>query len=143
MTSITDIHKRELPSFIQWLETTSPGTKAPDFAAFEDLARRTQEQSLNQLKPHEASFARMWMGACIAAVELCNMESMKHGRPNAEIIATLPRVLACATMYAIASVCKDDTPYRQIAKIVTEEFRAAAKLCADTLNEAGNAGSGG
>lgn len=138
MTKITDLHKRPLPSFVQWLETASPDTKAPDFAAFEDLARRTQAQSLDQLKPHEASFARIWMGACIAAVELANMEALKHKRPNGEIVALLPRAFACATMYAIASVCKQDTPYRAISKIVSEEFRAAAKLCADTLESENN-----
>jgi hypothetical protein len=130
---LSDVHKRPLPSFIEWIEQTSPGTRAPDFEHFADLARRTQEQGLEHLKPHEASFGRMWLGACIAAVEICNAEAIKHNRPQAEIVASLPRVFACATMYAIASVCKEDTPFRDIAKIVTEEYRAATKLAADTL----------
>lgn len=127
--------KRPLPSFEKWLEEHSPGTLAPDFEPFADLMRRTQEQSFDGLKPHEASFLRMWQGALMAAVELCNMEALQYKRPNGEIIATLPRVFAVATMYAIASVCKDETPFRTIAKIVTEEFRAAAKTSADTLSE--------
>ena len=133
--TITDIHKRPLPKFTEWLEEKSPGTLAPDFSAFEELARRTQQQSFDHLKPNEASFGRMWMGAIIAAVELCNMEALKHKRPPGEIIATLPRVFACATMYAIASICKDGTPHRSISKIVSEEFRAAAKTAADILEE--------
>lgn len=127
--------KRPLPSFQKWLETHSPETLAPDFHFFEDLMRRTQEQSFDSLKPHEASFLRMWQGALMAAVELCNMEALQYKRPNGEIIATLPRVFAAATMYAIASVCKEETPFRTIAKIVTEEFRAAAKTSADALSE--------
>ena len=126
---------RALPSFRKWIEERSPGTQPDDFAAFADLAARTQNQDLAHLKPHEASFGRMWMGASIAAVELCNMEAIKHNRPTAEIISTLPRVFATACMYAMASIAKEDADFRQIAKIMSEEFRAAAKTSADALTE--------
>jgi hypothetical protein len=135
MTNLFDVHKRPLPDFTQWLEQHAPGCRAPGFESFADLARRTQEQSLDNLKPHEASFARMWMGGCIAAVEMCNMEALKHKRPQSEIVANLVRVFATASIYAIASVCEADAPLRSIAKVVTEEFRAAAKIAADSLLE--------
>jgi hypothetical protein len=135
MTAITDIHKRPLPTFVQWLEKHAHGFQSDGFDDFADLARRTQEQSLDHLKPHQASFGRMWMGACIAAVELCNMEAKKHGRPLDEIAANLSRVFATATMFAIASIVERDAPFRSIAKVVTEEFRAAAKVAADTLTD--------
>lgn len=134
MTTIVDVAKRPLPSFKQWIEEHSPGTQADGFADLADLAYRSQAQVHDHLKPLEQSFARMWMGATVAAVELCNMEALKHGRSNADIIALLPRVFAAATMYAIASTCKEDSPHRDIAKIVTEEFRAAAKTAADSLS---------
>lgn len=135
MTRLFDVHKRPLPSFTEWLEQRAPGCQAPGFDDFADLAKRTQDQALEHLLPHQASFGRMWMGGCIAAVELCNMEALKHGRPNDEIIANLARVFATATIYAIASISKSDAPFRSIAKVVTEEFRAAAKIAADTLIE--------
>lgn len=129
------VMKRPLPSFKEWIEQHSPGTQAAGFAALADLAYRSQATVRDDLSPSAQSFARMWMGACVAAVELCNMEAVKHGRSEAEIIVLLPRVFAAATMYALASACKEETPWRDIAKIVTEEFRAAAKTTADTLSE--------
>ena len=129
------VHKRPLPSFLKWLESRDDGQRGEGFKEFADLALRTQEQTLEHLEPHEASFARMFMGGCIAAVELCNIEALKHKRPPEEIIATLPRVFAACCMYAMASVTKENTPYRGIAKIMSEEFRAAAKVAADALEE--------
>lgn len=133
--SITDVTNRPLPSFKQWIEEHSPGTQAEGFEGLADLAYRSQATINPKLSPSAQSFARMWMGGCVAAVELCNMEAVKHGTSEADIIALLPRVFAAATMYAIASACKETTPWRDIAKIVTEEFRAAAKTTADTLTE--------
>lgn len=127
------VHNRPLPSFLKWLESRDDGERGEGFKEFADLAARTQEQSLDHLEPHQASFGRMWMGGCIAAVELCNIEALKHNRPAGEIIATLPRVFAACCMYAMASVTKENTPYRDIAKIMSEEFRAAAKVAADAL----------
>ena len=140
--SILDVTARQLPSFTQWLENRTPGTQGEDFAAFADLALRTQDQPLSHLSPEAASFGRMWMGACIAAVELCNMEALKHGRTPDQIVATLPRVFAAATMYALASICDADSPFRDLAKIVTEEFRAAAKTTADALTAQNEAETG-
>jgi antirestriction protein ArdC len=132
---ITSEARRPLPTFRQWLENQSPGTQPPDFEAFADLAARTQDQSLDHLTEDAASFGRMWMGACVAAVELCNMEALKHGRSAEQVVATLPRVFACAAMYAVASIVTDDANFRSIAKVLTEEFRAAAKAAADQLIE--------
>ena len=133
--SIVDVMDRPLPSFKQWIEEHSPGTQADGFAGLADLAYRSQVTVDPNLSPSAQAFARMWMGGCVAAVELCNMESVKHGTPEADIIALLPRVFAAASMYAIASACKETTPWRDVAKIVTEEFRAAAKKTADALSE--------
>lgn len=130
-----DVMKRPLPSFKAWIEQHSPGTQAEGFVELADLAYRSQATIRDDLSPSAQSFARMWMGACVAAVELCNMEAVKHGRSEEEIIALLPRVFAAAAMYALASACKPETPWRSMAKMVTEEFRAAAKTTADTLTE--------
>lgn len=131
--TILDATKRPLPNFKEWIETHSPGTQADSFAAFYDLTQRSQAQPLDHLKPNEAAFARMWMGACIAAVELCNMEQMKHDTPVDVVIGSMARAFACASMYAVASACKPDTPFRDIAKMLTEDFRAATKIAADEL----------
>lgn len=135
MSTILDVNRRPLPSFKEWIEQQSPGTHATGFEALADLAYRSQAQAHDHLQPQEQSFGRMWVGAVVAAVELCNMEALKHGRSSEEIIATLPRVFAAAAMYAIASACKPETPHRRIAKLITEEFRAGAKAAADQLFE--------
>lgn len=133
--SILDVNKRPLPSFKEWIEEHSPGTQADGFEALADLAYRSQTQPLDHLTEQQKCFGRMWMGALVAAVELCNMEALKHKRPQEEIVETLPRVFAAAAMYAIASVCKTETPFRSIAKVIAEEFRQAAKVAADGLTE--------
>lgn len=136
MSDILGAHmKRELPSFQEWLQEHSPGTLAPDFDAFADLAQRTQSASLENLPHHQLVFLRMWQGASIAAVELCNMEALKHNTPAHDIVVMLPRVFAAACMYAVASVAKDGTPYRTIAKLMSEEFAQASKVSADQLSE--------
>jgi hypothetical protein len=135
MTVAIDPNARPLPDFQRWLDETSPGTKAPDFADFADLARRTRTQDVNHLAPHERAFVRMLSGAMIAAVEICNAEVMTHGEQQHDVIVRLPRVFACAIMYALASAMKRDTNFRQIAKVTTEEFSAAAKMAADQLSE--------
>lgn len=134
MTTAFDVHKRPLPTFKQWLEA-HPAERGKGFEAFADLAERTQRQPLDHLEPHQASFGRIWMGASIAAVELCQIEETEHDRPSEEVVCNLARAFATATMYALASICKEDAPYRSIAKMLSEEFRAAAKVAADTLIE--------
>lgn len=133
--TLFDVHKRPLPPFKEWIETRAPGAQATDFEAFADLTARTQDQPLEHLKPNEAAFGRMFMGASVAAVELCNMEAMKHGTDPDVIIASLARAFACAAMYAFASAAKPETPFRRIAKVMTEDFRAAAMLAADELTK--------
>ena len=127
------IQKRPLPSFKKWLE--DKGERASGYEAFVDLVERTQSIPLDNLLPHQKSFGRIFMGASIAAVELCQIEEKQHKRPQDEVVANLARAFATATMYAIASVTEPDTPYRSIAKVLTEEFKAAAKVAADTLIE--------
>lgn len=129
------VMERPFPPFKEWVQQQSPGTQADGFEAMADLAYRSQAQINPELSADEASYARMWIGACIACVELCNMEALSHRREPHEILATLPRVLATAAMYAMASVAKDDVPFRQIQAIMTEEFRFAAKIAADALEE--------
>lgn len=129
-----EVHKRPLPALCQWLDEQDGGkSRADDFKPIIDLLRRCQKQDLGVLEPHQATFARMFMGFAIAAVEICNIEALVKERPQEEIVATLPRVCAAAAMYAVASVCKDNTPFRDIAKMFSEEFRAAAKVSADSL----------
>ena len=129
------IQKRPLPSFKQWLEETAPGDRASGYEAFVDLVERTLVMPLDHLTPTQKSFGRIFVGASVAAVELCQIEEKHHDRPPDEVIANLARAFATATMYAIASVCTVDAPYRSIAKVLSEEFRAAAKIAADSIIE--------
>jgi hypothetical protein len=125
--------KRPLPSFDEWLTVHGNGKRGDDFEAMTDLVHRTLATPEGpNLTPDERSFLRMWKGMCVAVVELSNIEH-DAGRTPEQIIQTMPRVLAAAAMYATASVLSDSANYRQIAKHLIEEFRAAAKVSADQL----------
>lgn len=129
---------RPLPSLAQWLDRKGTKKRAPEFdefAALANLAEGTILQSDKGIPVEQACFLRLWQGFTIAAVELCNLE---HGKkvPVEVVLTMLPRVMATAALYAFASVAPPDTQFRDIAKLFTEEFRAAAKTAADGLDEA-------
>lgn len=127
--------KRPLPTLKQWLDERLGEDRGEGFefmAALADLARRTLEQNPDGLPANEACFLRLWQGIQVAAIELCNIEH-KAKVPQDIIVSMLPRVMACASFYAVASIAKDDTPWRGVAKLLTEEFRATAKQCADAM----------
>lgn len=137
MTLISSLDKRPLPTLAQWLDRQNDGERADGYdamAALADLAQRTILQSDSGLPIEQACFLRLWQGMCVATVELCNIERGKDVPPEA-IVAMLPRALACAAVYALASIVKDDAPLRDIAKVLTEEFRFAAKTAADDIME--------
>lgn len=134
MTEIIPELWRPLPNFRRWLDDHGHTERAGDFDALADLARRTQEQSADDFGDDAKSFLRMWQGLSIATVELCNIEH-KHGRSGHDIIRLMPRALACAAFYSTASVLREDSPWRSIAKILIEEFRFAAKSAADQYSE--------
>lgn len=131
---VTDIlHRRPLPSFDQWLEENGNGERGDGFEAFVDLAKRTHaKEPVAGLTDDETSFLRMWMGMQIAIIELCNIENQR-GRTPAEIMITTPRVLGAAAMYSFGSVVKENTPFRIVAKLLTEEFKFGAKESADQM----------
>lgn len=134
-TLLESAMRRPLPTLSQWLDEKGAASRAEGFeeiSALRDLAERTILQETGGLRVEEACFLRLWQGMCIATVELCNLEQVKKV-PTETIITMLPRVLATAAMYAFASVASENTPYRDVAKLLTEEFRAAAKVAADSL----------
>jgi hypothetical protein len=137
MTIDLDLARRPLPTLAQWINRQNGGERAEgfdDLAALSNLAERTILQSDAGLPVEQACFLRLWQGMCIATVELCNIERAK-GVPMETVIASLPRALACAAVYTFASVMTDESPLRGVAKILTEEFRFAAKAVADDLEE--------
>lgn len=132
---------RPLPSLKQWLQSKGVKEMAPEFDAFaalSNLAERTILQRDSGLPVEQACFLRLWQGFTVASVELCNLEHSK-GVPVEVVLTMLPRVMATAALYAFASVAPEDAAFRQIAKLFTEEFRAAAKTAADGLEERGSA----
>lgn len=131
---------RPLPSFEQWLTENGDGSRGDGFEAFEDLVRRMRERDIEHLPAEAQSLARMWGGLGLAVVEICNVEHQR-GRTPVEIITLLPRALAIASIYAAASVLIEDAPYRAVAKVLTEEFRWAAKTAADDLTEKRSGGA--
>lgn len=131
MTHLSQM-RRPLPSFDEWLADNGDGTRGDGFDAFVDVALRTQDQKATGLGDDETSFLRIWQGLCVAVVELCNIEA-RHGRTAEQIIQTMPRALAAAAVYATASVVSEGTPLRSVAKLLTEEFRHAAKVAADDI----------
>jgi hypothetical protein len=136
-TFLQDAVRRPLPTLAQFIDERNGGARAGDYAEFKalaDLAERTLAQSEGGLPVEQAAFLRLWKGFSIASIELCNIERRKDV-PVDVLIAMLPRVLACAAMYAFASVANEDTPFRDIAKVLSEEFRAGAKVAADGMME--------
>jgi hypothetical protein len=129
------LDRRPLPSFDRWLDEQNGGKRAEDFAVFAELVERTLAASDDALPPEQKAFLRMWKGMSLATVELCNIEREQHKRRPEDIIVVLSRVLACAAMYSIASVMRHDAPLRQVAKVLIEEFRFAAKESADQIME--------
>jgi hypothetical protein len=129
--NIPELDRRPLPSFDKWLSDNGDGTRGDGFDGFVDLAKRTHEK-LEGFSGDQAGFLRMWAGMQIAVIELCQIERQR-GRTPDQIILMMPRVLACAAIYAVASVIKDDAPMRQVAKLLIEEFRFAAKEAADQI----------
>jgi hypothetical protein len=126
---------RALPSFDQWLDRHGDGTRGDGFAGLVDLARRTIEQErATTFHLDELAFLRLWKGLLIAVVELCNIEAQRD-RKVIDTIKLMARALGCAAFYANCSALKEDTPWRSLAKILNEEFRAATKLCADQYTE--------
>lgn len=129
--------KRPLPTLAQYLDDKANGRRSEDFeemTALYDLAHRTLEASEGGLPIEQACFMRLWKGFLVASVELCNLE-VKAKVPKEVYLTMLPRVMATAALYAVASVAPPDTAFRDIAKLFTEEFRAAAKTAADGLME--------
>lgn len=134
---LKDAVRRPLPSLAQFIDARNGGKRAGDyaeFAALADLAERTLAQSEGGLPVEQATFLRLWKGFSIATIELCNIER-RSGVPVDVLVSMLPRVLACAAMYAFASVANEDAPFRDIAKMLSEEFRAGAKVAADGMTE--------
>lgn len=129
-TTVIPELRRPLPNFEKWLDDHGHTERGNGFEALADLVRRTQDQTADGYNEDAKSLLRMWQGLSIAVVELCNIEHCK-GRTPAQIIQLLPRALACAAFYSTASVLEEDSPWRSIAKILTEEFRFAVKEAAD------------
>ena len=129
--------RKPLPTFNQWLAENGDGTKGDGFDAFVDVVQRTLETgALPHYDETARSLLRIYSGIAIAVIETCNIERGKHGRTPADIVQLLPRALAMCAMYALASISKDDTDaadYRMMAKVLTEDFRFAAKECADQI----------
>jgi hypothetical protein len=135
---LTNATKRQLPTLAQWIDRQNGGKRGDDYDAFEALAslcERTLATPDGGLPVGQACFLRLWKGFILATVELCNIEREKVDTPIDVIVSSLPRAMACAAVYAMASVAREDAPLRDIAKILTEEFRAAAKMAADDLME--------
>ncbi|BBF93345.1 hypothetical protein [Blastochloris tepida] len=128
------IISQPLPTLNEWLDRQGDCQRSDGFEAFIDVARRTIDQPEASLTPDEASFLRLLKGFLVATVELSNIE-IKHGRAAHEIALTLPRVMAVAAVYGVASTLTEDAPMRRVAKIITEEFRFAAKEAANQITE--------
>lgn len=129
---IPELSRRALPSFEQWLNENGDGSRGDGFDAFVNLAERTHSAKPENLTDEQATFLRLWMGLQVAIIELCNLEDQRGVKPET-IITMMPRVLATAGVYAVASVAKDDAPMRTMAKILIKEFRFAAKEAADQI----------
>lgn len=105
--------------------------------AFQDWAERIFAADFTALKAgtkQDQLFVRLMRVQMIAAVESLRAE-MKAGGDVVQLIQMLPRTMGLCSMYAFASILKDDAPTRDFATILIEEFRFGAKEAADQIAE--------
>lgn len=127
---------RRLPSFVEWLEKVGDGRRGDgyeDWASLERFAQREITRDPGSLTESEQSFFRIWQGLSVAIVELCRIEAEKHGRSVEEILQAMPRAAGAMTLYAFASTCRPNTPWRTLSRVLIEEFRHGANRAADAL----------
>lgn len=132
-----------LPSFERWLDQVGTGERADgfdDWVTLADWITRELARSGAELSDDEQSFLRLVKGFGVAIIELCNIEHDKHGRGAEDVLRSMPRVLGLMAVYAAGSALRADTPWRQIAKMMTLEFDRAAKFAADNLTQSDREG---
>jgi hypothetical protein len=105
--------------FVDWVERMF----ALDYAM---LKAGTEQEQL---------FVRLLRAQMVAAVESLRQEA-EAGGDAVKLIQLLPRTMGTVSMYALASILKDDAPLRDFATTLFEEFRFGAKEAADQIAEA-------
>lgn len=106
--------------------------------AFEDWAERMFALDYAMLKAgteQEQQFVRLMRTQMVAAVESLRQEA-EGGGDAVKLILLLPRTMGLVSMYALASILKDEAPLRDFATLLHEEFRFGAKEAADQIAEA-------
>jgi hypothetical protein len=126
--------KRPLPNFQQWLDDHGHTDRGDGFAEMAKLAEAAQQMNGAILNEDAKAFLRFWQGFSVAIVELCNIEH-QHGRSAEQTTRTMARAQGCAALYTVASVLREGSPWRSIAKILVEEFKFGAKVAADKMTD--------
>lgn len=121
------IFAKDIPSLGQWL---GDGPRAEGFEQWVKLLLRTEH-----LDEDEQSALRLMQILGIAAIEGSNIEA-RHGRPFEMTAVFLARGMGAVCMTAVASCLRDDAPWRDMAVMLTEEFRRGAKQMADLMDDA-------
>jgi hypothetical protein len=124
---------KNIPSLNEWL---GDGPRGEGFEQWVSLVLSKEHRNED-----EAAALRIMQTFCVAAVESGNSE-YRRGRPFDETARYMARGMGVVCFTAVASCLRDGTDWRDIAVMLTEEFRHGAKVMADTMNEAEESAEG-
>jgi hypothetical protein len=118
---------KNIPSLNEWL---GDGSRGEGFEQWVSLVLSKEHRNED-----EAAALRIMQTLCVAAVESGNAE-FRRGRPFDETARYMARGMGVVCFSAVASCLREGTDWRDIAVMLTEEFRHGAKVMAETMNEA-------
>lgn len=122
-----DAFTKNIPSLNEWL---GDGQRAEGFEQWVKLLLQTEHADED-----EQSALRFMQILGVAAIEGGNIET-RRGRPFELTAAFLSRGMGAVCMVAIASCLREETPWRDVSIMLTEEFRLGAKYMAHLIEDA-------
>lgn len=123
MTTFT----KNIPSLGDWL---GDGPRGEGFEQWVSLVLSKEHHNED-----EAAALRIMQTLCVAAVESGNAEA-RRGRPFDETARYMARGMGAVCFAAVASCLREGTDWRDIAVMLTEEFRVGAEAMAEAMNDA-------
>lgn len=121
---------KRIPSLAEWLGN---GARCD---GFEQWVALTLDQSADpDGTSDEAKMLRIAQTFAVACVEQMSREAQRDPSPEgvSDALAMWARAAGFTTVCAVASVVRDDAPFRRIARTLAEEFKIGAKMAADKM----------
>ncbi|MDP3407275.1 hypothetical protein [Bosea sp. (in: a-proteobacteria)] len=129
---------RPMPNLAQFLGE-SRGEQFEDYVA--EMARN-QAWADTAATAEERIMVRLLRVMGIAAIEGLREAEAAEGGDFVGAILQLARVMGHTALCATAGACREDTPWRELATILIEEFRFGADAAADQLERQREASHG-